>query len=78
MIKSELVQQIAAQNPIRQLGDAVFKEKNAIAFDKSSALDATSLVSAVDDIVKAMHADGTLSALSMEWFSADQTQGLVE
>jgi len=69
---------IAADQPIRQVGDAVFKEKNAIAFDKASTLDPTSLVSAVDAIVKEMHADGTLSGLSVEWFGSDLTQDLVE
>jgi len=67
---------IAAGQPIKQVGEAVFQEKNAIAFDKASTLDPTSLVSAVDTIVKEMHADGTLSALSIEWFGSDLTLGL--
>jgi polar amino acid transport system substrate-binding protein len=69
---------IAAGMPVMQIGDPVFKEKNAIAFDKKASLDPTSLLKAVDDIVKAMHADGTLSALSKQWFGSDMTQGLTE
>jgi polar amino acid transport system substrate-binding protein len=65
---------IAAGMPVKQLGDAVFKEKNAIAFDKKSSLDPTSMVKAVDDAVKAMHADGTLTKLSTQWFGSDLTQ----
>jgi polar amino acid transport system substrate-binding protein len=69
---------IAAGMPVKQLGEPVFKEKNAIAFDKKSSLDPTSMVKAVDDAVKAMHSDGTLSALSVQWFGSDLTQDLVQ
>ena len=69
---------IAAGMPFKQLGGPVFKEKNSIAFDKKSSLDATSLVKAVDDIVKAMHSDGTLSTLSTNWYGSDLTQDLVQ
>jgi polar amino acid transport system substrate-binding protein len=69
---------IAAGLPVKQLGDAVFKEKNAIAIDKASSYDTAAFVKAVDDAVKAMHADGTLSALSIQWFGSDLTQDLVQ
>jgi polar amino acid transport system substrate-binding protein len=69
---------IAAGLGVKQLGGDLFKEKNAIAIDKASTLDPTSLVEAVDNIVKEMHADGTLSNLSVKWFDTDLTQGLVE
>jgi len=69
---------IAAGLPVKQLGGPVFKEKNAIAIDKASSFDTAAFVKAVDDAIKAMHADGTLSALSIEWFGSDMTQGLVE
>jgi polar amino acid transport system substrate-binding protein len=69
---------IAAGMPVKQLGEPVFKEKNAIAIDKASSFDTASLLTAVDDAVKAMHADGTLSSLSVEWYGTDLTQGLVE
>ena len=69
---------IAAGLPVKQLGDAVFKEPNAVAIDKKSSYDPTTFVKAVDDAIKAMHADGTLSALSIQWFGADLTLGLVK
>lgn len=69
---------IAAGLPVKQLGGPVFKEKNAIAIDKASSFDTAAFLKAVDDAVKAMHADGTLSALSIKWFGSDLTQDLVE
>jgi polar amino acid transport system substrate-binding protein len=69
---------IAAGMAIKQLGGPVFKEKNAIAIDKKSSYDTAAFVKAVDDAVKAMHADGTLSALSIQWFGSDLTQDLVQ
>lgn len=69
---------IAAGLPVKQLGGPVFKEKNAVAIDKASSFDTAAFVKAVDDAIKAMHADGTLSALSIEWFGGDLTLGLVE
>lgn len=58
--------------PVKAVGDPVFYEPLAVAFDKS-APDHDALVAAIDQIVAAMHADGTLSALSNEWFGADYT-----
>ena len=69
---------IAAGLPVKQLGDPIFREKNAIAIDKASRFDTAAFVKAVDDAVKAMHADGTLSALSIQWFGVDQTLDLVQ
>jgi polar amino acid transport system substrate-binding protein len=69
---------IAAGLPVKQLGEPVFKEKNAVAIDKKSSFDTAAFVKAVDDAIKAMHADGTLGALSIEWFGADLTQNLVQ
>jgi polar amino acid transport system substrate-binding protein len=57
--------------PIKIVGDPVFYEPLAVAFDKSSQLDPTSLLEAVSTIVDEMHADGTLSEMSMEWFGTD-------
>jgi polar amino acid transport system substrate-binding protein len=62
-------------NPVKIVGDPVFGEPLAIAFDKASELDNTSLLEAVDQIVADMHADGTLTALSEEWYKGiDVTQ----
>ena len=69
---------IAAGMAVKQLGGDLFREKNAIAIDKASSLDPTSLVEAVDNAVKEMHADGTLSTLSEKWFGTDLTQDLVQ
>ena len=59
---------IDAGNPVRIVGDPVFGEPLAIAFDKSSELDGTSLQDAVDQIVADMHDDGTLTELSKNWY----------
>ena len=58
----------AEENPVKVVGDPVFGEPLAIAFDKASELDGTSLQDAVDQIVADMHADGTLTELSMKWY----------
>jgi polar amino acid transport system substrate-binding protein len=59
---------IDAETPIVTVGDPVFYEALAVAVDKSDE-DHDALLAALDDIVGAMHEDGTLSAASMEWFS---------
>lgn len=59
--------------PIKVVGDPVFYEPLAVAFDKASTLDGTSLLERVSEIVDEMHADGTLSELSMKWFGVDFT-----
>jgi len=65
---------IAAGLPVKQLGEPVFSETLAAAFDKSSTLPTASLRAEVDKLYTAMHADGRLSALSNKWFSIDLTQ----
>ncbi len=59
--------------PVVAVGEPVFYEPLAAAFDKSVE-DNDSLVAAVDGILGEMHADGTLSELSMKWFGEDLTQ----
>jgi len=54
--------------PIVKLGDPVFQEKLAAAFDKASTLPTDSLRAEVDKLFKKMHSDGTLSELSKKWF----------
>jgi polar amino acid transport system substrate-binding protein len=61
-------EEFAKDNPVKIVGDPLFGEPLAVAFDKSSELDGTSLVNAVDQIVADMHSDGTLSALSKKWY----------
>lgn len=53
--------------PIRLVGDPVFYEPLAVAFDKQVE-DNDSLVEAVDQIVGEMHDDGTLTAMSEQWY----------
>ncbi len=65
---------IADGLPIVKLEDAVFSEDLAAAFDKSSTLDTASLVEKVNEIFAALHEDGTLSELSIEWHGKDITQ----
>jgi ABC-type amino acid transport substrate-binding protein len=53
--------------PVRLVGEPVFYEPLAVAFDASEE-DNDSLVEAVDRIVGDMHADGTLTQLSEQWY----------
>jgi len=64
---------IADGVPIKVVGDPIYFEPLAAAFDKSSTLDGASLVDRVSQIVEEMHADGTMSELSMKWFGVDYT-----
>jgi polar amino acid transport system substrate-binding protein len=64
---------IADGLPVVNVGDPIFYEPLAVAFDKAVE-DNDSLVAAVDAIVGEMHADGTLSELSQRWYGADLTQ----
>lgn len=57
-----------------KVGSPVFSENLAVAFDRASEKDASSLVAKVGEILAEMHADGTLSGFSMEWFGEDLTQ----
>lgn len=49
----------------------VFYEPLSVAVDRSAELDPTSFVDELDRIVQEMHSDGTLGALSEEWFGQD-------
>ena len=60
--------------PIKIVGDPVFAEPLAVAFDKGAPLDNTSLVESVGQIIEDMHADGTLTDLSMKWYGEDLSQ----
>lgn len=60
---------------IRLVGDPVFLEPLAVAADKSSPLPVDSLVAELNRIIAEMHADGTLSELSMKWYGVDITKG---
>ena len=64
---------IDAGKPLKIVGQPLYYEPLAIAFDRSSTLDAASLAEKVSDTVTEMHEDGTLSTLSKKWFGADLT-----
>lgn len=51
-----------------KVGEPVFVETLAVAFDKSSSKDSSGLRDKVAQIVEEMHADGTLSRFSRKWF----------
>ncbi len=59
--------------PIQLLGDPVFYEPLAAAADKSASEDPTSFIAMVSSIIDQMHQDGTLTDLSMKWYSEDLT-----
>jgi polar amino acid transport system substrate-binding protein len=52
----------------------VFVEELAPAIDKSSSFDTATFEAEVSDIIAGLHADGTLSGFSMQWFEVDLTQ----
>ncbi len=64
---------LAAGMPVVKL-TTVYSEDLAAAFDKSASADTASLRAEVDKIITAMHNDGRLSELSMQWFGEDLTQ----
>jgi polar amino acid transport system substrate-binding protein len=64
---------IAADFPVYKVGEAVYSEELAAAIDKSASLPTETLLAAVNKAISDMHADGTLSALSIKWFGEDLT-----
>jgi polar amino acid transport system substrate-binding protein len=56
--------------PIVKIGDAVFNEPLSVAIDKAGPEHAA-LLYEIDQIIGEMHADGTLTALSEEYFGTD-------
>ena len=65
---------IAAGMPVVKLGKPVYSEDLAAAVDKSASLNTDTLLKVVDTAITAMHSDGTLTALSNQWFGMDITQ----
>jgi len=75
LTSSTVVDQGIAQGvPVVKVGSPVYSEDLSVAIDKAHTLPIATLTSALDAAVKAMHTDGTLTKLSMQWFSADLTQ----
>ena len=64
---------ISAGTPMLKIGEPIFTEDLSVAFDKSGPDDAA-LRFKVDQIIGAMHTDGTLTQLSQKWYDgADLT-----
>lgn len=59
--------------PLRLLGPPVYYESLAIAFDRRSLRDSEQLAVAVSTALAAMHADGTLTRLSLRFYGVDLT-----
>ncbi|HEU5205667.1 MAG TPA: transporter substrate-binding domain-containing protein [Candidatus Limnocylindrales bacterium] len=59
--------------PVVAVGDPVFFEPLAVAFDKSGP-DPSDMVTRVNAILAEMHADGTLKTMSEKWFGLDLTE----
>jgi polar amino acid transport system substrate-binding protein len=59
--------------PLKQLGDTVFFEYLAAAFDKSASKDPIPFAKKVTEIIQAMHADGTLLKFSQKYYGTDLT-----
>jgi polar amino acid transport system substrate-binding protein len=64
---------IADGLPVVAVGDPVFFEPLAVAFDKSGP-DASDMVTRVNEILAEMRTDGTLKAMSEKWFDKDLTE----
>ncbi len=65
---------IAGGLDVVKVGGAVFSENLSPATDKSSSYDIATFVAEISSIVDGLHADGTLSALSIKYFEIDMTQ----
>ena len=67
-----IAQAVEDGQPVVPIGDAVFGEPLAVAFD-NSVEDNDSLVARVDEIIGELRDEGVLSELSMKWYGADLT-----
>ena len=65
---------IAGGLDVVKVGGPVFSENLSPATDKSSSFDISTFVAEISSIVEGLHADGTLSALSIKYFDIDMTQ----
>jgi polar amino acid transport system substrate-binding protein len=67
------LQAIADGLPLRMLDEAAFSMYPTGFVDKHSGLDVAAFVARVDEIIAKAHEDGTLEAMSMQWFGTDYT-----
>ncbi len=66
-------QAISNGTPIVKVGDPVYIEQLAVSADKSGP-DPATLIAKISQVIKDMHADGTLTNFSMTWYKADLTK----
>lgn len=64
---------IAEGKPLRLLDEAAFSMYPSGFVDKSSGLSDAAFVKRVNELIAAAHADGTLKAMSLQWFKTDYT-----
>lgn len=57
--------------PLKQLGEPVYFEYLAAAFDKFSPLDSVPLVKKISEVIMSMLVDGTLAEYSLKWYEID-------
>ena len=65
------LQAIKDGNPLRLLDEPAFSMYPSGFVDKGSGLSTKAFIDRVDAIIRAAHADGTLKAMSMRWFTTD-------
>jgi polar amino acid transport system substrate-binding protein len=63
--------------PLRMLGDPVFYDSLSFAIDKAQTPN-DKFLTRLDEILTAMHTDGTLTELSMKWYGVDLTRKVDE
>ena len=64
--------------PLKQVGDALYFEFLAPAFDRASSLDAASLIERVSEITRELHENGTLLELSEKYYGTDLTSAAAD
>jgi len=64
---------IKSGKPLRLLDEPAFSMYPSGFVDKGSGLSAKAFVDRVNEVIRAAHADGTLKAMSQEWFGTDYT-----
>jgi ABC-type amino acid transport substrate-binding protein len=64
---------IAQGKPLRLIDEPAFSMYPSGLVDKGSGFSSAAFVQRVNEIIAAAHADGTLKAMSMEWFKKDYT-----
>jgi polar amino acid transport system substrate-binding protein len=72
MTSGTVVDEAIAQGiNVDKVGGPAYVENLAVAVDRQSPKETTSLLAAVSKAITDMHGDGTLSASSQKWYSAD-------